>query len=120
MMDLSFYPLTMEAVDQADAEALCLFIGADERPLTGLAGLAAEGFPATSDEPASDSRPRDAARLPSFDHATVRATGRSECAARRASASAEVRPSSAEGPRRAGQETPLIPRTPAAIARQRR
>jgi hypothetical protein len=40
MMDLSFYPLTMEAVDQADAEALCLFIGADERPLTGLAGLA--------------------------------------------------------------------------------
>jgi hypothetical protein len=39
MMDLSFYPLTMEAVDQADAEALCLFIGADERPLTGLAGL---------------------------------------------------------------------------------
>ena len=39
-MDLSFYPLTMEAVDQADAEALCLFIGADERPLTGLAGLA--------------------------------------------------------------------------------
>ena len=38
-MDLSFYPLTMEAVDQADAEALCLFVGADERPLTGLAGL---------------------------------------------------------------------------------
>jgi Cytosol aminopeptidase family, N-terminal domain len=40
MMDLSFYPLTMEAVDQADAEALCLFVAADERPLTGLAGLA--------------------------------------------------------------------------------
>jgi hypothetical protein len=40
MMDLSFYPLTMEGVDQADAEALCLFIGSDERPLTGLAGLA--------------------------------------------------------------------------------
>jgi Cytosol aminopeptidase family, N-terminal domain len=40
MMDLSFYPLTMEAVDQADAEALCLFVSADERPLTGLAGLA--------------------------------------------------------------------------------
>ena len=39
-MDLSFYPLTMEGVDQADAEALCLFIGSDERPLTGLAGLA--------------------------------------------------------------------------------
>ena len=39
-MDLSFYPLTMEAVDQADAEALCLFVAADERPLTGLAGLA--------------------------------------------------------------------------------
>jgi hypothetical protein len=39
-MDLSFYPLTMEAVDQADAEALCLFVSADERPLTGLSGLA--------------------------------------------------------------------------------
>jgi cytosol aminopeptidase family protein len=39
-MDLSFYPLTLDAVDQADAEALCLFISEDERPLTGLAGLA--------------------------------------------------------------------------------
>jgi hypothetical protein len=39
-MDLSFYPLTLEAIDQAAVESLCLFIGADERPLTGLAGLA--------------------------------------------------------------------------------
>ena len=39
-MDLSFFPLTLEAIDQAAAEALCLFISADERPLTGLAGLA--------------------------------------------------------------------------------
>ena len=39
-MDLSFYPLTLEAIDQADAESLCLFVGEDERPLTGLAGLA--------------------------------------------------------------------------------
>jgi hypothetical protein len=39
-MDLSFFPLTLEAIDQAAAESLCLFIGADERPLTGLAGLA--------------------------------------------------------------------------------
>ena len=39
-MELSFFPLTLEAVDQAQAEALCLFIAADERPLTGLAGLA--------------------------------------------------------------------------------
>ena len=38
-MDLSYYPLTMEALDQADAEALCLFVSEDERPLTGLAGL---------------------------------------------------------------------------------
>jgi hypothetical protein len=38
-MDLSFFPLTLEAVDQAAAESLCLFIGSDERPLTGLAGL---------------------------------------------------------------------------------
>jgi hypothetical protein len=38
-MDLTFYPLTQEAIDQA-AESLCLFIAADERPLTGLAGLA--------------------------------------------------------------------------------
>ncbi|HEY2028760.1 MAG TPA: M17 family peptidase N-terminal domain-containing protein [Myxococcales bacterium] len=40
MMDLTFFPLTLEAVDQAAAESLCLFIGEDERPLTGLAGLA--------------------------------------------------------------------------------
>jgi hypothetical protein len=39
-MDLSFYPLTLEAIDQAAVETLCLFIAADERPLTGLAGLA--------------------------------------------------------------------------------
>lgn len=39
-MDLSFFPLTLEAVDQAAAESLCLFIAEDERPLTGLAGLA--------------------------------------------------------------------------------
>ncbi len=39
-MDLSFYPLTLEAIDQAAAEALCLFVGEDERPLTGLSGLA--------------------------------------------------------------------------------
>ena len=39
-MDLSFFPLTLEAIDKAAAESLCLFIGADERPLTGLAGLA--------------------------------------------------------------------------------
>jgi hypothetical protein len=38
-MDLSFFPLTQEAIDQA-AESLCLFVSADERPLTGLAGLA--------------------------------------------------------------------------------
>lgn len=38
-MDLSFFPLTLEAVDQASAESLCLFVAADERPLTGLAGL---------------------------------------------------------------------------------
>jgi hypothetical protein len=38
-MDLSFFPLTQEAIDQA-AESLCLFVAADERPLTGLAGLA--------------------------------------------------------------------------------
>jgi Cytosol aminopeptidase family, N-terminal domain len=38
-MELSYYPLTMEALDQADAEALCLFVAEDERPLTGLAGL---------------------------------------------------------------------------------
>ena len=39
-MDLSFFPLTLEAIDEAAAESLCLFIAADERPLTGLAGLA--------------------------------------------------------------------------------
>src|SRR5438105_14906128 len=38
-MDLSFYPLTLEALDQAQAESLCLFVGEDERPLRGLAGL---------------------------------------------------------------------------------
>jgi hypothetical protein len=38
-MELSYYPLTMEALDQADAEALCLFVSEDERPLTGLSGL---------------------------------------------------------------------------------
>jgi hypothetical protein len=39
-VDLSFYPLTLEAIDQSSVEALCLFIAEDERPLTGLAGLA--------------------------------------------------------------------------------
>src|SRR5260370_16572399 len=39
-MDLSFLPLTLQAVDRVTAEALCLFGGEDERPLTGLAGLA--------------------------------------------------------------------------------
>ncbi|HTO95760.1 MAG TPA: M17 family peptidase N-terminal domain-containing protein [Myxococcales bacterium] len=38
-MDLSFFPLTLEAVDQAAADSLCLFVASDERPLTGLAGL---------------------------------------------------------------------------------
>jgi hypothetical protein len=38
-MDLTFFPLTLDAIDQAAAESLCLFVGADERPLTGLAGL---------------------------------------------------------------------------------
>ena len=38
-MDLSFRPLTLEALDEAEAEAVCLFVGEDERPLTGLAGL---------------------------------------------------------------------------------
>jgi Cytosol aminopeptidase family, N-terminal domain len=38
-MDLTFFPLTLDAVDQAAAESLCLFVAADERPLTGLAGL---------------------------------------------------------------------------------
>ncbi|GAC1337360.1 MAG: hypothetical protein NVSMB23_03720 [Myxococcales bacterium] len=39
-MDLSFLPLTLPAVDKVSAESLCLFVGEDERPLTGLAGLA--------------------------------------------------------------------------------
>ena len=39
-MELTFLPLTLDAVDAAGAEALCLFISSDERPLTGLAGLA--------------------------------------------------------------------------------
>lgn len=39
-MDLSFFALTLEAIDQAAGDALCLFVGEDERPLTGLAGLA--------------------------------------------------------------------------------
>lgn len=39
-MDLSFFPLTLEAVDQAAGDALCLFVEEDERPLSGLAGLA--------------------------------------------------------------------------------
>ncbi len=38
-MELTFFPLTLDAIDQAAAESLCLFVGADERPLTGLAGL---------------------------------------------------------------------------------
>jgi Cytosol aminopeptidase family, N-terminal domain len=38
-VELSFRPLTLEALDAAQAEALCLFIGEDERPLVGLAGL---------------------------------------------------------------------------------
>jgi hypothetical protein len=38
-MDLSFFPLSLEAIDEAEVESLCLFIASDERPLTGLAGL---------------------------------------------------------------------------------
>ena len=38
-MELSFRPLTLEALDEAQAEAVCLFVGEEERPLTGLAGL---------------------------------------------------------------------------------
>jgi hypothetical protein len=38
-VELSFRPLTLEALDQARAEALCLFVGEGERPLSGLAGL---------------------------------------------------------------------------------
>src|SRR2546430_13748938 len=36
-MDLTFFPLTLDAIDQAAAESLCLFVSSDERPLTGLA-----------------------------------------------------------------------------------
>src|SRR5207245_10834356 len=39
LMDLTFFPLTLDAIDQAAAESLCLFVASDERPLTGLAGL---------------------------------------------------------------------------------
>jgi hypothetical protein len=39
-VELSFRPLTLEALDEARAEALCLFVGEGERPLSGLAGLA--------------------------------------------------------------------------------
>jgi hypothetical protein len=39
-LELSFRPLTLEALDDARAEALCLFVGEAERPLSGLAGLA--------------------------------------------------------------------------------
>jgi hypothetical protein len=38
-VELSFRPLTLEALDDARAEALCLFVGEAERPLSGLAGL---------------------------------------------------------------------------------
>jgi len=38
-VDLTFRPLTLDALDEAKAEALCLFVGEEERPLTGLAGL---------------------------------------------------------------------------------
>jgi hypothetical protein len=38
-MDLTFHPLSLEALDEAAVESLCLFIASDERPLTGLAGL---------------------------------------------------------------------------------
>jgi len=38
-VELSFRPLTLEALDDAEAEALCLFVGEAERPLSGLAGL---------------------------------------------------------------------------------
>jgi hypothetical protein len=39
-VDLSFFPLTLEAIDAAAAESLCLFVASDERPLSGLSGLA--------------------------------------------------------------------------------
>jgi hypothetical protein len=39
-MDLSFHPLSLDALDQVTVESLCLFIASDQRPLTGLAGLA--------------------------------------------------------------------------------
>jgi hypothetical protein len=38
-VELSFRPLTLEALDDARAEALCLFVSEGERPLSGLAGL---------------------------------------------------------------------------------
>lgn len=38
-MDLSFHPLTLDALDHVQAESLCLFVADDERPLRGLAGL---------------------------------------------------------------------------------
>jgi hypothetical protein len=38
-VELSFRSLTLDALDEAKAEALCLFVGEEERPLTGLAGL---------------------------------------------------------------------------------
>ena len=38
-MDLSFLPLTLDALDAAAAESLCLFVASDERPLQGLSGL---------------------------------------------------------------------------------
>jgi cytosol aminopeptidase family protein len=38
-MELSFHPLTLEAIDSAAVESLCLFLASDERPLLGLAGL---------------------------------------------------------------------------------
>jgi hypothetical protein len=38
-VELSFRPLTLEALDEAKAEALCLFVREEERPLSGLAGL---------------------------------------------------------------------------------
>jgi leucyl aminopeptidase len=38
-MEHSFLPLTLDALDQATADSLCHFVAADERPLTGLAGL---------------------------------------------------------------------------------
>ena len=39
-MNPTLYPLTLDAFDALSAESLCLFVASDERPLTGLAGLA--------------------------------------------------------------------------------